>query len=334
MDLAKGMSIFLVVMLHCELRLRGEDLSTTFFVFLSDTFNPVRMPLFFAVSGFLATSSIQRSWRDLLSRKVWRFAYTYGLWSAIFIVAFIHIHPTDSGVPVSQRVFAWLDSFYRPEFPIWFIWALSFYFPIAKLATFRPIAATLISIIIGFAGASSYLKGELGFAYTQESLFLYLPFFLIPALYGKLLVRWVTENPIKLAIIAAAISIFVHVMPTIPSYSLDHGISYSLARVAGLCAGISISVLLSKTKIVSSLFVYMGKNSLQIYLIHPLLIAVIVNFVDLEAVPNFAQYGVALLAVAVTLACLMLGNLLRNIRANWLFEPPELFRFQPKDKFA
>ncbi|CUI80514.1 acyltransferase family protein [Cognatishimia activa] len=334
MDLAKGMSIFLVVLLHCELRLRSEELSSSFFVSVSDLFNPVRMPLFFAVSGFLAASSINKSWRDLLSRKVWRFVYIYALWSIIFIVAFLFIRPINGEITAWEQVSVWLESFFRPEFPIWFIWALAFYFPIAKLATLKPKIATAACIILGFVGASSYLKGELGFAYTQESLFLYLPFFVIPALYGQLAIHWVSENPIKLAIIAAIISLFVYLMPSIPSYSIDHGISYSLARIAGLCAGISISVFLCKTRFLSARFVYMGKNSLQIYLIHPLLIAIIVNSSDLEALPYFAHYGVALLAITVTIICLILGNSFRKVGANWLFEPTGVFGNLPKKRFA
>lgn len=72
----------LVVVYHVSLTglnnmARGGDYATHFWGLLSTWLLPVRMPLFFLVSGVLATNALQRPWRRILRPRILDHVWTF-----------------------------------------------------------------------------------------------------------------------------------------------------------------------------------------------------------------------------------------------------------------
>lgn len=77
-DVAKGISILGVVMLHIGIGVPGGE--TTWLYQLNTWLDPLRMPLFFVVSGYFSTKVLQYTFRDVLVKRVWYFAVPYIIW--------------------------------------------------------------------------------------------------------------------------------------------------------------------------------------------------------------------------------------------------------------
>ena len=82
-DVAKGVCIVLVVMMHSTLgvgiAMNGEGFMHHVVAFSK----PFRMPDFFMISGLFLALVVDRPWRRYLDRKVLHFLYFYVLWLLI-----------------------------------------------------------------------------------------------------------------------------------------------------------------------------------------------------------------------------------------------------------
>ncbi|MDP2013599.1 MAG: acyltransferase family protein, partial [Actinomycetota bacterium] len=66
MDLVKGTTVLLVVLFHSVIHLDAiskEDNVTSVWSTSMNVLEPMRMPLFFMVSGMLAAGAVSRPWR-------------------------------------------------------------------------------------------------------------------------------------------------------------------------------------------------------------------------------------------------------------------------------
>src|ERR1700687_3384985 len=79
-DVAKGICIILVVMMHSTLGVeKAAGGLTSLHTFITWA-QPFRMPDFFLISGLFLAARIDRPWRPYLDTKVVHFAYFYVLW--------------------------------------------------------------------------------------------------------------------------------------------------------------------------------------------------------------------------------------------------------------
>ncbi|NKB53712.1 MAG: acyltransferase family protein [Rhizobiaceae bacterium] len=74
-DVAKGICIILVVMMHTTLGLEKSMGVTGWMHYLVEFAKPFRMPDFFMISGLFLAATINRPWRLYLDRKVVHFFY-------------------------------------------------------------------------------------------------------------------------------------------------------------------------------------------------------------------------------------------------------------------
>ncbi|WP_136141510.1 acyltransferase family protein [Corynebacterium endometrii] len=80
-DVAKGISIVGVVLLHVSLQVPDSD--KTWLVSLNSWIDPLRMPLFFLVSGFFSSKVLNFSLWELFSRRLWFFIVPYIIWVCV-----------------------------------------------------------------------------------------------------------------------------------------------------------------------------------------------------------------------------------------------------------
>jgi uncharacterized membrane protein YcfT len=130
-DLVKATSVLLVVFMHATNSmsdLAGETAVAGVLHTINAVIEPLRMPVFFLVSGMLAASAIRRPWRSSTSRTSGMF-YLYTLWMLVFMGM-----QALFGLSVGEPV--WAVLFARSGY--WYLYAIALFFIIAKLLRNQP----------------------------------------------------------------------------------------------------------------------------------------------------------------------------------------------------
>ncbi len=120
-DAAKAVSILLVVFHHSELISGAVGLKWGIYERLDALFGPIRMPLFFTVSGIFAAKAVSQRWRLLVERKVFYYFYLYGVWVLLnWLLARYALTPfrhPELGLSVRQLIKSWIV----PNTGLWFL---------------------------------------------------------------------------------------------------------------------------------------------------------------------------------------------------------------------
>lgn len=138
-DMAKGLCIVLVVMMHSAGGV-AEMMGSEGFVNQVVTFaKPFRIPAFFLLAGLFLHRTIDTPWAKYSDKKVVHFIYFYALWAAIQIALKFG---AIQGVIPAFRAFAaaWVEPFGT----LWFIYMLPVFFVVTKLTRHIPPALVLI----------------------------------------------------------------------------------------------------------------------------------------------------------------------------------------------
>ncbi len=139
-DVAKGLCILLVVLMHATLGVeKAVGFETSLHGFI-EWARPFRMPDFFLISGLFLAARIDRPWRSYLDTKVVHFAYFYVLWLTIQFALKTPGMVQENGAAATLADY--LTSFVVPFGTLWFIYLLAVYFVVAKLL--RPLPKWLV----------------------------------------------------------------------------------------------------------------------------------------------------------------------------------------------
>lgn len=128
-DIAKGISIILVVMMHATFGV-GEATGRVGVMHYALGFAaPFRMPEFFLISGLFLGAVIARPWRHYADRRIAHYIYFYALW-AIILIGFKHLLvDRDPGGAAAMLA----SAIHEPYSILWFIYALAVFSLMAKL---------------------------------------------------------------------------------------------------------------------------------------------------------------------------------------------------------
>ena len=136
-DIAKGLCIILVVMVHATLGVEIAAGEQGFMHQVVAWARPFRMPDFFLISGLFLSLTIDKPWRRYLDRKVVHFAYFYVLWLTI---QFAFKAP---GIALERGATAplvdYLLAFVQPFGTLWFIYVLPVFFLFTRLVRSLPV---------------------------------------------------------------------------------------------------------------------------------------------------------------------------------------------------
>ena len=86
MDVIKATAVVVIVLSHAvdlTAPVAHGGPAQTVWQILMTIVEPMRMPLFFMISGMLAVSALKRPWNKI-RRRTWGMAYLYVVWSVIF----------------------------------------------------------------------------------------------------------------------------------------------------------------------------------------------------------------------------------------------------------
>lgn len=128
-DMAKGLSIFLVVIMYCATSV-GEDTGQAGFLQWSIAWAmPFRMPEFFVLAGLFLSQVITRDWNSYADRRVVHYFYFYVVWALIHIVFKELIVARDVSGTVTSLAWALVE----PYGILWFIYMLGVFGLVSKL---------------------------------------------------------------------------------------------------------------------------------------------------------------------------------------------------------
>ncbi|HWS57369.1 MAG TPA: acyltransferase family protein, partial [Actinotalea sp.] len=246
-DIAKGLSIALVVLHHVVLLLASRHGAPAGLVELSRTLGMVRMPMFFLASGLFVGRALAGPWSRLLHRRVALFAWLYVLWCVVRYIAFgLLAHGSDvSQWPAASSLVALLWS---PASALWFVFALAVFSVVAKAlqrvpAVARLAAAAALSAAVG----SGTVPVD---SYAWRSMALYFVFFLL----GADASVWIRRRADALTGVTASVGAVVlgGVLAATVAPVRDHaltqvpGVRLATSLVA-VSAGVALAVALSRS---------------------------------------------------------------------------------------
>ncbi len=137
MDLVKGSAIIVVVGSHAVILMEpvthGKPAQLAWSLIIT-VLEPMRMALFFMISGMLATAAISKPWGKV-RRRTWGMTYLYVLWCSIFF-AFVYIY---APLPILEELRWAVTNLLVAGNGYWYLYALILYFFLARVTRRWPI---------------------------------------------------------------------------------------------------------------------------------------------------------------------------------------------------
>ncbi|MFC7329109.1 acyltransferase family protein [Marinactinospora rubrisoli] len=326
-DVAKGACIVLVVLWHVIMK-HFLQVQWNIPVPLAGAWGaagevllPLRMPLFFAISGFFAAGALARPWRVVGRSKVAKFFYLYALWLLIHTAVFSFV-PEDFDTARAGSFGELLAQLTISPTNLWYLYALALYFVLAKVLRPVPPLVMLAVAFVVSAAASAELIPTPG---DRKDLFENLLFFLAGA-YGKSYLARVATAANWPRFFAVAVP-YVGILAVTYYLGADtwFGLMPTISFVA-VFLGVTAASLITRWEALANGLVSLGRRTLPIYVMHmpvlALLHAVLVGLIS-SAGPTVQLVVAAVepLVLTAVVVAICLG-LYRILPTKWLFDLP------------
>lgn len=267
-DCAKGLSIIAVCYMHVITGVPGgKDSPWQWFSLAMD---PIRMPMFFLISGLFAHRVISRTLQDLWYRRLWFLLVPYLVFTPV--QAAIRISMTDE---VTWRSVGRAVLIGDPG--IWFLYALMVFNVMAcLLRRLPPWAALLVSVVPALLVAAAGLADHSEITHLTA----YLPAFFLGLHFRQVFFR-LSERAADWRVIVGALGAFVlgeYALGVLTEFVDPDGWSAgeaSLMHLAGLGRiftavplGILLATWLTKIPVLSTSLAAIGRHTLPVYVSH------------------------------------------------------------------
>lgn len=322
-DVAKGLCIILVVMMHATLGVEKAIGSETSLHAFIDWARPFRMPDFFLISGLFLAARIDRPWRSYLDTKVVHFAYFYVLWLTIQFALKAPGMVQESGATATLQDY--LASYLIPFGTLWFIYLLMVYFVVAKLL--RPVPKWIVLAVAALLHMAAPESGVfIVDEFSNRFVFFYSGYALAPFILSfadRLRAAPAAAMALGLVVWAAFNAVGVT-----SGVALVHGPDLVFSYI-GIGAVIAFSVLVTQ-RTAGDVLAYCGRNSIAVYLAFTVFMGP-VRIVLLKLTGGEAAAAIALLsALAGIVGALALQWAVKGTWAGFLFTRPDAFRLTPR----
>lgn len=330
-DVSKGACIVLVVLWHVtrkdylQLDWRLDVPVTGAWGTLSVALLPVRMPLFFAISGYFAARQLDRPWRAVLTRRVAPLLWVFVLWTLLQTVVLQAVPGFDTAVSRTPAELAAQLSVTPGN--LWYLLALAAYVVAARATRRAPWLALAAALVLSTVAAAGWVPTP----GNRYGLLTNLVFFLLGvqlARHGEVVRRHV--GPAAGATLGAAVVVtFVVGVALWVLLGLDTtpGVRPALGLL-GAGAGAATAVALSRIPVAAGLAA-LGRRTLPVYVVHLPLVA-FAHGASARWVPTGSLWAAALYPVLATVlvvgASLALHRVLLRVGGRWLFEAPWVAR--------
>ncbi|MCJ2033955.1 acyltransferase family protein [Methylobacterium sp. J-068] len=326
-DVAKGVCIILVVMMHSTLgtgiAMEGEGFLHTLVAFA----RPFRIPDFFLLSGLFLGRVIDRDWRLFLDRRLVHFAYFYVLW--VLIQSAAKYGQIVEGAGPGAFLAHLATALVEPYSTLWFIYLLAVFSVLTKVLRRVP-----APVILGLAALLEFLTVRTGIELVDEFCARYV-WFLVGYLFaGRIfdfadgVQRHVRAALLGLALWAvtnAALVFLPSGLASVPSLAHLPVLGFLLSG-AGALAIVAIGALMSRAGgPVTEALRACGQRSIVIYLAFFLPMA----FTRTLIVKTGAIADIGLASLVVTVVALLVPlafeRMIRHTPAAFLFRRPKAF---------
>ncbi len=320
-DLARGGCMVLVVLLHADHALRHIGQNDPTLHLLNELLVPLRQPLFFLISGMLGAGILGRGAPGVLVHRVGRYAWLLLLWWVLGRFLQSQLDPFGpfgmeaifTSPPTLGRLLATAQDDH------WFFYALAVFFGLALLLSRLPDRLhAVLALLIALPGLLDWGRAS---GFTAIDQLWYYPFFAFGARRSALLWSMAPRLGAWPALLgvgllwALATRGAIHVDPVLGTLT-----TVALALLA-VPSGLGLAVRLAALGGPAARgLILIGRNTLPIYVLHPLVMRVFfLLFQRPEAVPKAAW---VLLSAAVAVG----GSYLLGRALGWL---PGLFTLPP-----
>lgn len=322
-DLAKAAAIILVVLFHSRcttwfIDFTNDDLADDFWYYAGEALTPLRMPVFFVVSGMLAAPAVHREWARVSTKRVWSSLYVYIVWALIYM-AVIPAWPdlADSKFSLAQQI----GMIIVGDTSAWYLWALVFFFVVARLTKGAP---TYVVLAIAFAVAMA--------APEFRNVMHHPPRLIMQCGFFFLLGARVPRLPAKIAAGATVWRL------GISSITLLLLLIAHLKRIPGIypfagCAAVVWAIMASSLAVRHFNLArrwggWLGTRTLPVYVLHFVVLTVVINVVRLTLSEHMLNSALVAFLAPLTLAIVVfaislgLAVALPRIGLGWLFALP------------
>ncbi|XBS68278.1 acyltransferase family protein [Acerihabitans sp. KWT182] len=277
----KGICILLVVLNHIITTsyipsltvIDSHHLSTRIWVGINQYLVPLRMPAFFFISGLLAADGvINRPWRDVFTKKAVNLFYLYLLWCLVqwlcvsFInreLAFDHwrlmAHNAAYAGSLSQFLLYVTTAMSSP----WYLYALSLYFVVSKLWRRHWQVLLVLGALLNYACAQGFVPWWGPESLAQNGIFFFTGCFL-----GTQIVALLSDKRSCLWVLAALILLaLLNELLALDGRLFISALAVCIAILS--CQWLNRRLALDYKAL--QVLNWIGKNTLQIYVLHKLL---------------------------------------------------------------
>ena len=193
-DMAKGLSIILVVMMYAAYNTGKYTGQVGFLHYIIGFATPFRMPEFFLISGLFLSQVIDRPWRRYADRRIVHYFYFYAVWAFIMIALKTGIFaraPIDMMHELGNAIF-------DPYGVLWFIYMLGVFGLTTKLLwQFRVPSYVVIPLAAALQMAQIQSPSYVVTQFAGYFAFFYIGFVAAPLVFR--LVAW-TNRHVALAL--------------------------------------------------------------------------------------------------------------------------------------
>lgn len=337
-DTAKALAVVMVVVYHVSLTAvtniaTGGAYSAHFWGLLSTWLLPVRIPLFFLVSGVLATDALQRTWRRIMRPRILDHVWPFWLWTVCISALYAWAYAPQAFGEFTTRALTWtltFGGFY------WYLPLLMLFFVTAKYLRRLPVLVIGGSMFLYFIAPD--LPRDVGHPVGNDAMLSvirycqFLLWFAIGAFLRPLVERW-AKVPAPVMIVAGFLYVPIAARYynggelDLPSLLSGLGIERvhltPVLSVLGITVALGLSRVTSRLKMVRRLGRYLAERTLPIYLVHPVVVTVLVLVAPPLAPlsPVTTAVLVPMLVAALVALSTSIYDRSRNV-APWLYKLP------------
>jgi uncharacterized membrane protein YcfT len=328
-DIAKGICIVLVVLWHVIMK---HYLQIDWHLSLPipgawGTFGnellPLRMPVFFTISGMFAANAAMRPWSVVARSRIAKFYYLYVVWFTVHTLVLSLVPGFDT--LNANSVLDVLEQLTITPTNLWYLIALAWYFVFAKLTRTWPVYVVLgAAFILSAIGSAGWLAspGNRGQMYQN------LLFFVAGLRLKPLVEKLAKEATLRMLVLGAVGYLGVMAVIQVLGAKQWFGV-WPVASGVAVLIGVAAAAQLQRWRWLAVRLESLGQNTLPIYVMHmPLLalfhLAFLHAFSGLGPGPQLVLAVILppLLTGLLVALCLYLHKGLRAAHAGWLFELP------------
>ncbi|WP_456267282.1 acyltransferase family protein [Kushneria sp. AK178] len=328
-DVAKGFCIFAVVMYHFNMYVfhampTGTETIPQLWQMIISALKPLRMPLFFLISGYLANGALFcRDWPRVRTPKVAMLLWVFAIWTAIYwSMNFLlpSLNPWYSmNEPGDKHPTTLLINILTGRSSLWYLYALALYFLMTR--AMRKSALLTFTVAVFFAQAFIYVPEEW---WNYASMARYFIFFVLGAYFKPLITQYYRHCHIGRMFFMLALMLSGMVTAKV-FYEQYVGIWRAVMGIVTVLVAIDIFAFLSERFCLHWLKI-LGQRTLPIYVLHMFFIYFCAAFMPVPRHVLLQVVEPVAMPIFVVIGSLFVYHMILAIGGRTMFAMPHTVR--------